>query len=68
MVLDDLSSHKTAMVRQTLEDNGIRASYLVPYSPDLNPIENAFSKTQGIGQVGGAADHRRPMECCQTIH
>ena len=53
MVLDNLSSHKTAMVRKTLEDYGIRTRYLPPYSPDLNPIENAFSKLKGLVKSAG---------------
>lgn len=53
VVLDNLSSHKTAMVRKTLEDYGIRTRYLPPYSPDLNPIENAFSKLKGLVKSAG---------------
>lgn len=53
VVLDNLSSHKTAMVRKTLEDYGIRTRYLPPYGPDLNPIENAFSKLKGLVKSAG---------------
>jgi transposase len=44
VVMDNLSSHKTAGVREAIEAAGCRVLYLPPYSPDLNPIENAFSK------------------------
>ena len=44
VVMDNLSSHKTAEVRQRIEAADARLLYLPPYSPDLNPIEPAFSK------------------------
>ena len=53
MVLDNLSSHKTAMVMNALEENEIRTRYLPPYSPELNPIENAFSKLKALVKAAG---------------
>jgi transposase len=47
VVVDNLSAHKSERVRELLEDRGGRALYLPPYSPDFNPIEEAFSKNQG---------------------
>lgn len=44
VVMDNLSSHKTPGIREAIEAVGCRVLYLPPYSPDLNPIENAFSK------------------------
>jgi transposase len=44
VVMDNLSSHKTARVRALLARAGAQACYLPPYSPDLNPIEMVFSK------------------------
>ena len=44
VVMDNLSSHKAAGVADLIEAAGCRVKYLPPYSPDLNPIENAFSK------------------------
>ena len=44
VVLDNLSSHKVAGVRTAIESAKARLLYLPPYSPDLNPIEMAFSK------------------------
>ncbi len=44
VIMDNLSAHKVAGVREVIEAVGARVLYLPPYSPDLNPIENAFSK------------------------
>ena len=44
VILDNLSSHKKAGVREAIESVGAELLFLPPYSPDLNPIENAFSK------------------------
>lgn len=44
VIMDNLSSHKRAGVREAIEAAGAKLLYLPPYSPDLNPIENAFSK------------------------
>lgn len=48
VVMDNLSSHKGARVRQLLEEAGAEALYLPPYSPDLNPIEQAFAKLKHL--------------------
>jgi transposase len=44
VVMDNLGSHKSTAVRQAIRAAGARLWYLPPYSPDLNPIEQAFSK------------------------
>ncbi len=44
VVLDNLSSHKVKGVRERIEAAGAELLYLPPYSPDLNPIEKAWSK------------------------
>ncbi len=44
VVMDNLSSHKGPAVRAMIEAAGASLIYLPPYSPDFNPIENAFSK------------------------
>lgn len=44
VVIDNLSSRKGAAVRAMIEAAGARLLYLPPYSPDFNPLENAFSK------------------------
>jgi len=44
VVMDNLSSHKSAAVRKAIRNAGAHLLYLPPYSPDLNPIEQAFAK------------------------
>lgn len=41
--MDNLPAHEVAGVRQAIKAAGMELSYLPPYSPDLNPIEIAFS-------------------------
>ena len=44
VVMDNLGSHKSAALRRIIRTAGARLWYLPPYSPDLNPIEQAFAK------------------------
>jgi transposase len=44
VVMHNLSAHKVAGIRQLIEARGVQVLYLPPYSPDLNPIEKAWSK------------------------
>lgn len=46
--MDNLPAHKPAAVRAAIERNGATLRYLPPYSPDLNPIEMAFSKFKAL--------------------
>jgi transposase len=48
VVMDNLSAHKGKRIRELIEARGCKLLYLPPYSPDLNPIEEAFSKIKGI--------------------
>ena len=48
VVMDNLSSHKVAGVRDAIAVAGARVLFLPPYSPDLNPIETVFSKFKWI--------------------
>jgi transposase len=48
VVMDNLSAHKGGRVRELVEGAGCELLYLPPYSPDMNPIEEAFSKVKGI--------------------
>lgn len=48
VVLDNLSSHKVAGVREAIESAGATLRPLPPYSPDLNPIENLFAKLKAL--------------------
>ncbi len=47
VILDNLPAHKPARVRELIEERGCELIYLPAYSPDLNPIEEAFSKIKG---------------------
>jgi transposase len=48
VVMDNLSSHKGPRIRQMIEAAGASLLYLPPYSPDFNPIENAFAKLKAL--------------------
>jgi transposase len=48
VVMDNLRSHKVAGVREAIEARGASLIYLPPYSPDLNPIEQAFAKLKAL--------------------
>jgi transposase len=48
VVLDNLSSHKRIEAKEAIEAVGARVVFLPPYSPDFNPIENAFSKLKRL--------------------
>ncbi len=48
VILDNLSSHKGARGRALIEAAGASLLYLPPYSPDFNPIENAFAKLKAL--------------------
>jgi transposase len=76
VVMDNLSSHKRAEVRGLIEGAGCALIYLPPYSPDLNPIEMAFSKLKALLRKAkertvdglrsflfGALDAFSPQEC-----
>ena len=54
VMLDNLSAHKGERVRKLIEGRGCKLLYLPPYSPDLNPIEEAFSKIKRLLRVFGA--------------
>jgi transposase len=48
VIMDNLGSHKVAGVREAIEARGASLIYLPPYSPDLNPIEQAFAKLKAL--------------------
>lgn len=54
VVMDNLSAHKGERARKLIEERGCQLLYLPPYSPDLNPIEEAFSKVKRLLRVIGA--------------
>ena len=76
VVMDNLSSHKKAGVRDAIESASATLMYLPPYSPDLNPIELAFSKLKTLlrksgertveslwNRIGQLVDEFKPNEC-----
>ena len=76
VILDNLGSHTVAGVREAVERAGCRLLFLPPYSPDLNPIENAFSKLKRLLRkaaertveglwtaIGRLLDQLSPGEC-----
>ena len=76
VVMDNLSCHHVAGVEAAIRAVGCRVEYLPPYSPDLNPIENAFSKLKRLLRtaaertrdglwrtIGWAMDQFTPPEC-----
>ena len=76
VVMDNLSAHKVAGVREAIEAVGAGVLYLPPYSPDLNPIELAFAKLKWLvrsaaertveglwRRLGLASDAFPPDEC-----
>jgi transposase len=48
VILDNLPAHKGSRVRAAIEAAGASLRYLPPYSPDFNPIENAFAKLKAL--------------------
>lgn len=48
VVMDNLGSHQVAGVKEAIEARGAKLLYLPPYSPDLNPIEQAFAKLKAL--------------------
>ena len=54
VVMDNLSVHKSERVREIIEEAGAEVLYLPPYSPDFNPIEEAFSKLKNLLRKAGA--------------
>lgn len=54
VIMDNLSAHKVVGVREAIEAAGAQVVYLPPYSPDLNPIEQAFAKLRWLLQSAAA--------------
>jgi transposase len=60
--MDNLSAHKGGRVRDLIEGAGCELLYLPPYSPDLNPIEQAFAKVKGLLRKAGARTREALIE------
>lgn len=54
VVMDNLGAHRPKRIRESIESRGCELLYLPPYSPDLNPIEEAFSKVKHVLRKIGA--------------
>jgi transposase len=76
VIMDNLGSHKGPKVRAAIEAVGAKLLYLPPYSPDFNPIENAFSKLKALlrkaaertvdalwDRIGALLGEFSPQEC-----
>ncbi len=76
VIMDNLSSHKVEGIAQAIEARGAKLCYLPPYSPDLNPIEQAFAKLKALLRkaaarsiealwqtIGRLLDQFTPEEC-----
>ena len=76
VILDNLSTHKSPRAAQALRNRGCWFLFLPPYSPDLNPIEMAFSKLKAhlrrigartfdalFNALGDICDLFDPTEC-----
>ena len=62
VVLDGLGAHSTRRVRDLIEERGAELVFLPSYSPDLNPIEEAFSKIKGMVRKVGARTREALVE------
>jgi transposase len=62
VVMDNLSSHKGGRVKELIEERGCKLVYLPPYSPDLNPIEEAFAKLKALLRKAGARTREALIE------
>ena len=76
VVMDNLPAHKVAGIADLIHERKAQLFYLPPYSPDMNPIENAFSKLKTllrtaeersinslINRIGKITDLISPQEC-----
>jgi transposase len=57
VLMDNLSAHKGERVKELIEGRGCELMYLPSYSPDLNPIEEAFSKIKNLIRKAQARSH-----------
>ena len=62
VVLDNLGAHKPRRIRELIEQRGAELVFLPSYSPDLNPIEEAFSKIKNVLRKLGARTHEALIE------
>jgi transposase len=63
VIMDNLSSHKAAAVRRAIKAAGAKLFFLPPYSPDLNPIEQAFSQLKTLLRKENARTFAHTTTC-----
>jgi len=66
-VMDNWAAHKSVKVAQTLQARGAQLYYLPPYSPDYNPIEQAWSKVKTLLRGIGARTHTKLYRSLKTV-
>ena len=62
MVMDNLGAHRPRRVRELIEQTGCELLYLPSYSPDYNPIEEAFAKIKNLLRQAGARSKEALIE------
>jgi len=62
VLMDNLALHKGQKVRELIEGRGCELLYLPPYSPDFNPIEEAFSKVKALVRKAGTRTREALVE------
>jgi transposase len=80
VIIDNLSSHKGKVIRALIRAAGARVLFLPPYSPDLNPIEQAFAKLKAFlrkaapraidavtSSLAGILESFTPQECANYL-
>lgn len=67
VIMDNLSSHKRVGVKEAIESVGAELMFLPPYSPDLNPIELAFSKLKTLLRKAAARTTEELEKAIVTI-
>lgn len=67
VILDNLSTHKNTRAAKALRERGCWFLHLPPYSPDLNPIEMAFSKLKQLLHGVGARTFDKFMQAFGSI-
>lgn len=66
VVLDNVGAHKVRKAKELVESKGAKLLYLPPYHPDLNPIENAWSKIKSCLRAAEARTHEALEEALKT--
>jgi transposase len=65
VVMDNLGAHRPKRIRELIEARGAELVFVPSYSPDMNPIEQAFSKIKNILRKLGARTHEALLEAME---